>query len=100
MKIHLQYGKDGLDLNVGASDVTVIEPKFLAGLPDEPAAFQHAVRNPIDCRQLRELIRSTDRVAVVIPDITRPLPTERILPWLFAELSHVPAGNFVIVNGT
>lgn len=100
MKIHLQYGNDGLDLNVGSSDVTVIEPKFLAGLPDEPTAFQHAVRNPIDCRPLRELIKATDRVAVVIPDITRPLPTERILPWLFAELSHVPAQNFTIINGT
>lgn len=100
MKIHLQYGKDGLDLNVESSDVTVIEPQYLPGLPDEPVAFQQAVRNPIDCRPLRELIKATDRVAVVIPDITRPLPTERILPWLFAELSHVPAGNFVIVNGT
>ncbi len=100
MKIHLQYGKDGLDLDVEPSNVTVIEPKFLPGLPDEPAAFQEAVRNPIDCRPLRELIQPTDTVAVVIPDITRPLPTERILPWLFAELGHVPAGNFVIVNGT
>jgi nickel-dependent lactate racemase len=36
----------------------------------------------------------------VIPDLTRPLPTERLLPWLFEELAHVPAGQFVIVNGT
>lgn len=100
MKIHLQYGKEGLDLDVAAPNVTVIEPKFLTGLADEPAAFQTAVRNPIDCRPLREVIKSTDRVAVVIPDITRPLPTERILPWLFAELSHVPAENFTIINGT
>lgn len=100
MKIHLQYGKDGLDLNVDAENVTLIEPKFLTGLPNEAAAFQEVVRNPIDCRPLREQIASTDKVAIVIPDITRPLPTERILPWLFAELSHVPVANFVIINGT
>ena len=100
MKIHLHYGKDGLNLEVDAPNVTVIEPKFMDGLTDELAAFQDAVRNPIDCQPLREQIKATDMVAVVIPDITRPMPTERILPWVFAELSHVPAKNFVIINGT
>ena len=70
MKIHLHYGKDGLNLEVDAPNVTVIEPKFIDGLPDEQAAFQNAVRNPIDCKPLRELIKATDMVAVVIPDIT------------------------------
>ncbi|MDP9365509.1 MAG: nickel-dependent lactate racemase, partial [Chloroflexota bacterium] len=37
---------------------------------------------------------------VVIPDITRPLPTDRLLPWIFAELAHVPAANVVVINGT
>jgi len=100
MKINLQYGKDGLDLDVDAPNVTVIEPKFLTGLPDEAAAFQDAVSSPIECQPLRELVDPTDSVAVVIPDITRPLPSDRILPWLFAELGHVPEENFVIVNGT
>lgn len=100
MKIHLQYGKTGLDLDVPSTNVTVIEPQFVSGLIDEPAAFQKAVRDPIECRPLREQIKVTDRVAIVIPDITRPLPTERILPWLFAELSQVPSDRFVIINGT
>jgi len=39
MKIHLHYGKDGLNLEVDAPNVTVIEPKFMDGLPDELAAF-------------------------------------------------------------
>jgi len=43
-------------------------------------------------------VKATDRVAVVIPDLTRPLPSDRLLPWLFAELAHVPAGRIVIVN--
>ena len=45
-------------------------------------------------------MKATDRVAVVIPDLTRPLPSDRLLPWLFEELSHVPAERFTIVNGT
>lgn len=100
MKINLQYGQNGLELSVNPSRTTIIEPKFVPGLADEAASFFQAVRNPLDCPPLREQILATDRVAVVIPDITRPLPTERLLPWVFAELSHVPPQNFVIINGT
>jgi nickel-dependent lactate racemase len=39
-------------------------------------------------------------VAVVIPDITRPMPSDRLLPWLFAEIPHVPARQVTIINGT
>ena len=46
------------------------------------------------------MIAADDKVAVVIPDITRALPSERLLPWLFEELHHVPAENFTIVLGT
>jgi nickel-dependent lactate racemase len=45
-------------------------------------------------------VGADERVAVVIPDITRALPRERLLPWLFEELSHVPPENVTIVNGT
>lgn len=100
MQTHLQYGKDGLRVEIPSNNVTVLAPRFLPGLPDEAAAFAEAVRQPINTAPLKELIRSTDKVAVVIPDITRPLPNDRLLPWLFAELDHVPAENFVIINGT
>jgi nickel-dependent lactate racemase len=100
MITHLQYGKDGLEITIPSPNVTTLAPRFIPGLPDEAAAFREAVRGPIDAKPLRELIGADDRVAVVIPDITRPLPSDRLLAWLFAELDHVPAENFVIVNGT
>src|SRR5262245_35262343 len=100
MITHLQYGKDGLKVDIPSPNVTTLAPRFIPGLPDEAAAFQEAVRAPINSKPLRELIEANDRVAVVIPDITRPLPSDRLLAWLFTELDHVPAENFVIVNGT
>ena len=100
MKVHLQYGREGLDVEIPGTDVTVVEPRFVAGLGDEWAAFQEAVRRPIAARPLREIVKATDRVAVVIPDLTRPLPSDRLLPWLFEELGHVPPERFTIVNGT
>jgi nickel-dependent lactate racemase len=100
MRVHLQYGREGLDVDVPGTDVTVVEPRFVPGLPDEATAFREAVRRPVAARPLREIVGAGDRVAVVIPDLTRPLPSDRLLPWLFAELAHVPAERFTIVNGT
>jgi nickel-dependent lactate racemase len=100
MRVHLQYGRDGLDVEIPSERVRVIEPTFVPGLPDERAAFVEAVRAPIGGRPLRECVAAHERVAVVIPDITRPLPTDRLLPWILAELAHVPEKNVVIVNGT
>lgn len=100
MRTHLQYGKEGLEVELPSDNVTVLAPRFIPGIPDEAEAFRRAVRAPIDSEPLRDLIGAGDRVAIVIPDITRPLPSDRLLPWLFAELPHVPGENFVIINGT
>ncbi len=98
--VTLQYGRAGLAVDIPSDHVTRVEPRFVPGLPDEAAAFRAALRAPIGCPPLRETIRATDRVAVVIPDHTRPLPRERLLPWLLEELAHVPPENFTLINGT
>jgi lactate racemase len=100
VRTQLQYGRGDLTVEIPSSDVTVLRTKHEEGLPDEARAFREAVRRPIGSAPLKELVRATDRVAVVIPDITRPLPSDRLLPWLFEGLSHVPPENFTIVNGT
>jgi nickel-dependent lactate racemase len=100
MRVHLQYGRDGLTVDIPSESVRVIEPAFVSGLPDEAAAFDDAVRNPIAARPLRTAVAAHERVAIVIPDITRPLPTDRLLPWVLAELGHVPPANITVINGT
>jgi nickel-dependent lactate racemase len=99
-RVRLEYGTDGIDLLTDAPDVTLIRPRFVPGLADEAAAFRDAVRRPLGARPLRDVVGPRDRVAVVIPDITRPMPADRLLPWLFAELSHVTRERITIINGT
>lgn len=106
MRVHLQYGVAGLDIDIPSDRVQVIAPAYIEGVPDEQAGFIESARRPIGPEgsatgiPLRDRIRSHETVAIVIPDLTRPLPTERLLRWLFAELAHVPAERFVIINGT
>lgn len=98
--VRLPYGAGSLELTVDAPAVTVVEPRHVPGVPDEAAAFRAAVRQPRAARPLREVVGPADRVAVVIPDGTRALPSDRLLRWLFAEIGHVPPERVTIVNGT
>ena len=100
MKVHLQYGRNGLDVELPFSQVSVLQPKYIPGQDDEQAEFVRACRSPIGSQPLGDLINSDDQVAVVIPDGTRAMPSERLLPWLFDELRHIPAQNFTIILGT
>jgi len=100
VRVHLQYGRAGLDVDLASQNVTVVQPGYLPGIPDERTAFRAAIEWPIASRPLAEIIASRDRVAIVIPDVTRPLPSDRLLPWLLGALAHVPDDRIVIINGT
>ena len=99
MNVSLAYGRGRLIVAV-PDDAVVITPVELPGLLDERGAFNAVVRAPIGTAPLRELAKPTDTVAIVIADITRPSPSERLVPWIMAELAHVPRENVVIINGT
>jgi len=100
MKVHLQYGRDGLDIEIPFSRVDVLRPRFIPGLADEQVAYKQACANPVASPALRDLINPSDQVAIVIPDGTRALPSYRLLPWLLAELDFIPPGNFTVILGT
>ena len=95
----LQYGKSGLPITVPDSS-RIVEPTHLPGLADESAAVAAALRAPIGTPPLREMVRPGDKVAIVISDITRPTPNEKLVPWLIRELPHVDPAQIVIINGT
>lgn len=99
IKTTLLYGTEGLTIEVPDHSV-IVEPQHLDGLEDEEKAVKDALKNPIGTPPLREMVKATDTVAIVISDITRPTPNHKLVPWLIEELSHVPHQNFVIINGT
>jgi len=99
MKVKLAYGKGDLEIEVPDQTV-VIEPKHIDRLADEKGKVFEALRDPIGTPPLKEMVKSTDTVAIVISDMTRPTPNHKLVPWLLEELSHVPKENFVVINGT
>jgi nickel-dependent lactate racemase len=102
MRIELAYGREGLEIDLPDSiPITIIEPGFVPGLPDEEAALVAALRSPIGAAPLRELAGPEDTVAVVFSDLTRPMPNDRVLPPLLDELllAGVQRDQIVLING-
>lgn len=98
MKVNLAYGKTGLEIDV-PQHALIIEPREPQRQEDDHGAVQAALRNPLGTPPLQEMVKPSDTVAIVISDITRPLPSHKLVPWILEELSHVPRQNFVVING-
>ncbi len=100
MRVELKYGRNGLQVEL-PDDATVIWPREVAGLPNEAEAILNALAAPIGTAPLAEKLKPSDSVAIVFSDITRPMPSDRVLPVLLQEIERVvPHEQIVLINGT
>jgi len=97
MQVELAYGSEGLAVEV-PDGATVVLPREAPGLPNEGAAIRAALRRPVGCPPLRDMVDPDDRLVIVFSDITRPIPNDRVLPVLLRELEHVPCRNILLLN--
>jgi nickel-dependent lactate racemase len=91
MRVDLPYGRGVLVAEV-PDDAVVVSPADLPGLADQQAAVADALSAPWSGPPLAELVGPTDRVVVVFPDITRPMPNRTVLPPLLEQLELAGAG--------
>jgi len=81
MRINLDYGRTGLEVNL--PDDRVVGPLAIRPAPPlaEPEqAIAHALHHPIGSPSLAEIARGRKNACVLICDITRPVPNRLILP--------------------
>ncbi|MFL2761849.1 MAG: nickel-dependent lactate racemase [Dehalococcoidia bacterium] len=100
MDVRLSYGKTGLIIKCPPKQTTVIEPTFVNSLPDPKGAIQNAIRNPIDSKPLKSLVKLGQKVGISVCDITRPIPSKLILPIVLNELKHIPKEDITIFIAT
>lgn len=93
MRVRLAFGARGLDVDVPEQAV-VLRPVDLPALADEEGAVREALREPVGApaATLDRLVSRGDRVVVVFPDLTRPMPNRTVLPPLLEALREVGAG--------
>lgn len=100
MHVDIPYGRGTQSLDLSGLNVTAVSDLGAEPLADERAAFAEAVRQPIGCAPLQSCVRRGERIAVVVPDITRAFPAKRLLPWLIEELPAIHKQDITIIIGT
>jgi nickel-dependent lactate racemase len=98
MRVKIAYGREGLWVDLPADNVTVVEPSYVPGLPDEQRALREALRKPIGTPPVADLVSPEDSVAIVFSDLTRPQPRRRMLPALLDEIAAVSPEQVVLIN--
>ena len=64
----------------------VLRAKPAPAIPSEEEEVRRALREPIGAPPLREVVHAGEKIAVVTSDLTRPMPTRKVMPALLDEL--------------
>ncbi len=78
MKVYLAYGEEGIEVEL-PKGATILKPEDTSGLAEPKQAVTKSIEDPIGLPALRDLIEAGNRVAVVVSDITRPVPNAILL---------------------
>lgn len=87
MKIELGFGKGVQTVEVPEKNVLdiLLPNKVELGLTGA-AEVVRALENPIGSARLKDIVKPGEKIAVITSDITRPMPTYKVMPALLDEL--------------
>jgi nickel-dependent lactate racemase len=101
MRLKLDYGTSGLDVELPDDHVTVIEPIYRAPAPDPRGVLLAAMRAPLDAPPLPAIVNKPDlRIAISVCDVTRPQPRREMIEAILAELPDVRRDQVTILIAT
>ena len=101
MKVTMDYGRDGLDIEV-PDHAHVLQMSDAPALSDLDQKLEEALAHPIGALALRQLARGRSDACIVISDITRPVPNAKILPPMLRILEEegIAREDITILVGT
>lgn len=100
VELELPYGHEALKARVPDTNLQgVLLPRQSEAPADEAVLLREALANPIGTARLREMVRTGQQVVIVTSDLTRPCPSERLLPLVLDELAAagVPDGDVTVI---
>ncbi|MGI9417816.1 MAG: nickel-dependent lactate racemase [Geminicoccaceae bacterium] len=103
MRIDLNYGKDGLALELADDiDVRVIRKPAMPVLPAPEEAVRAALADPVGAPPLAQLARGSGSACILICDITRPVPNHLFLRPMIETLmdAGMPASGITVLVAT
>jgi nickel-dependent lactate racemase len=80
MRVHLEYGRTGLDVELpDHAVVRTLSYKSVPPLPDPAGALLEVLQNPTGSPPLAQLASGRRNACILICDVTRPVPNEMML---------------------
>ena len=92
MKIKVDYGKDGLEIEIPDSmDITILKPEPINPLDDPIGDIRKSLEKPDLGTPFSKIInaRKPGYICVVISDSTRPVPSGTIVEAIITELKEL-----------
>ncbi|UWP86614.1 nickel-dependent lactate racemase [Dactylosporangium fulvum] len=105
-RVRLAYGRHGLEVDLPADRIMVVEPRFADGAADQAAEVRRAIRHPVAGPPLRDrlIAKGAGRhttVAISVCDGTRAQPRHVMVPEILDEISDlVDLANVVVIVAT
>lgn len=87
MKIILKKGYETETAEINDRNITaVLQPSSLPEGMDQQAFVEDSLHHPIGTKQLQDIVKPGEKIAIITSDNTRPVPTWIILPCVLKEL--------------
>src|SRR4051812_37092061 len=102
MRVTLDYGRTGLEVELPDNHVGPLAIKSARPLADPQQAILDVLQNPTGTPPLAELAKGKKSACILICDITRPVPNKLILPPLLKTLEEqgIPRDEILILVAT
>ncbi len=87
MKLELSYGKGSLPLTIpdGLTVKTLLPNEIKIG--GEADLVKDALLHPIGTERLCKIVNKGEKIVIITSDVTRPVPSKILLPYLLEELA-------------
>ena len=94
MKQIFAIGKEQIEVTIPDENVLGVLHANLPDIPlDEQNTIKNALENPIGSAKLRDIVKPGEKIVIVTSDISRPMPSYKVLPAVLDELKAVGVKN-------
>ncbi|MCK4829529.1 nickel-dependent lactate racemase, partial [bacterium] len=99
--IQMPFGRGYLDIKIPEKNFQKIYSfKEPSDLTNEEKEIEISLRKPIQSKPLSSIIGSRDKVCILISDITRPVPSDKIVSAILKQLGNISRKNITGVIAT
>jgi len=98
--VDIHYGKEILTLRINRESIRYeLKPADIKTVDSISDEVQRALKNPVNSKEINQLVKKGDKVVILADDVTRLTPAKEILPHVINEINQggVPDSDITLV---